>query len=115
VPIDVIIDGDRIFFWVETNFLAVKPGLASGRFTVEAGDIVRVTVWAHYVVEAGLMKTIVTNQLKGELIGKTMTMEEAIKDSQSRAKKPEFFSIKACKNCLDYACIQLSQPWSRLW
>jgi len=90
VPIDVLVEDDRIFFWMETNFLATKPGPAPGGFTVEAGDIVRVTVWAHYVVEGDLMKTIVTNQLKGELIGKTMAMEEAIKDSQTRTKKPEF-------------------------
>ncbi|KIW18438.1 hypothetical protein PV08_02726 [Exophiala spinifera] len=89
VPIEVIIEGDRIFFWMETNFQAKAPGPAPSGFTVEAGDIVRVVVWAYYECEGDLMKTIVTNQLSAEFIGKTMTLEEAIKDSQSRAKRPE--------------------------
>ncbi|KAF4338446.1 hypothetical protein FBEOM_7715 [Fusarium beomiforme] len=89
VPIEVLIEGDGIFFWMETNFLATKAGLSPGGFNVEEGDIVRVTVWAYYETEGDLMKAIVTNQLKAEFIGKTMTLEEAIKDSQSRAKRPE--------------------------
>ncbi|KAF5706000.1 mRNA 3 end-processing YTH1 [Fusarium globosum] len=89
VPIELIIEGDSIFFWMETNFLATKPGIAPGGFNVQEGDIVRVTVWAYYKIEGGLMKTIVTNQLAGDFIGKTMTLEEAIKDSQSRVKRPE--------------------------
>lgn len=89
VPIELIIEGDSIFFWMETNFLATKPGIAPGGFNVEEGDIVRVTVWAYYKIEGGLMKTIVTNQLAGDFIGKAMTLEEAIKDSQSRVKRPE--------------------------
>jgi hypothetical protein len=89
VPIEVLIEGERIFFWMETNFQATKPGPAPSGFTVEPGDIVRIVVWAYYELEGGLMKTIVTNQLKREFIGKTMTLEEAIKDSQSRSKRPE--------------------------
>ena len=89
VPIELLISGDKIFFWMEVNFQATKASLSPSGFNAEPGDIVRVVVWAYYEMEGDLMKTIVTNQLSGTFIGKTMTLEEAIRDSQTRVKRPE--------------------------
>lgn len=89
VPIELLMEGDRIFFWMEANFQATKTSPSPSGFTAEPGDIVRVVVWAYYKMEGDLMKTIVTNQLSGEFIGKKMTLDEAIKDSQTRVKRSD--------------------------
>ncbi|KIX08668.1 uncharacterized protein Z518_03325 [Rhinocladiella mackenziei CBS 650.93] len=89
VPIELMIEEDRIFFIMETSFQAKTETIGPSGFTCTPGDIIRVTVWAFYKMEGGLMKTITTNQLHGEFIGKRMTLEETIKDSQSRAARPE--------------------------
>jgi len=87
VPIELMIEEHKIFFRMETNFLAKNAAHGPAGFECEAGDVIRVDVWAFYVMEGGLMKSIVTNQLAGEFLGHSKTLAERIKESQARARK----------------------------
>ncbi|KAF7539065.1 hypothetical protein G7054_g2478 [Neopestalotiopsis clavispora] len=85
VPLVVAIDGHNIFYIMECYF-TYKKKLPHGVFghAVDVGDIVKIQVWAHYVVADGKMKTIVCNLLKDTFLGKA-NLEEAIEESKSRA------------------------------
>ena len=90
VPIEIIANERHLFFLMETQFQAnrdIAVGIAKRPW--EKGDLGRVTVWAYYDFEDGKMKRIICNQEKFEWFGKTRSLEEAVKDSQSRAA-PEF-------------------------
>lgn len=87
VPIELMIEEDKILFIMETNFQAKKAARGPAGFDCAVGDIIRVEVWAFYRMEEGLMKSIITNQLTGEFLGQTKTLAERIKESQTRARK----------------------------
>ena len=87
VPLELMIEEDKIFFMMETNFKAKKAAHGPAGFDCVPGDVIRVEVWALYHMEGDLMKTIVTNQHTGEFLGQEKTFEERIKESQSRADK----------------------------
>ncbi|KAM0806758.1 putative SnoaL-like domain-containing protein [Seiridium cardinale] len=89
IPLVVAIDGHNIFYIMESYF-TYKKKLPHGVFghAVEPGDIIKIQVWAHYVVVDGKMKTIVVNLLHDAFLGKA-NLDEAIEESRNRAD-PEF-------------------------
>ncbi|CAK7228033.1 hypothetical protein SEUCBS140593_006777 [Sporothrix eucalyptigena] len=63
------------------------PGLeldGTGLRDVTPADVVKIHVWAHYVVENGKMRAIVCNMLKAYFLGK-VDLSEQIAESRSRA------------------------------
>ncbi|KIX01715.1 uncharacterized protein Z518_09441 [Rhinocladiella mackenziei CBS 650.93] len=90
IPIEIMANGRRLFFVMETLFQAANPisnGIAKRAW--EPGDLGRMTVWALYDLEDGKMKKIVCNQEKFEWFGKSKSFEQALEESQSRTA-PEF-------------------------
>lgn len=85
VPMVIAIDGHNIFYIMESYF-TYKKKLPTGVFghAVEPGDMIKICVWAHYVVVDGKMKTIVVNLLHDSFLGKA-NLEEALAESRSRA------------------------------
>lgn len=91
-PMVVAVDGNNIFYIMESYFrykVAQEKGVFG--YKVEPGDVIKIRVWAHYVVVDGKMKAIVCNLFKNEFLGK-VNMAEAIAESRSRAD-PELQNI----------------------
>ncbi|KAJ4228265.1 hypothetical protein NW757_014143 [Fusarium falciforme] len=85
VPMVVAVDGNNIFYIMESYFrYRVKKDEGVFAYPVEPGDVVKIRVWAHYIVSEGKMKTIVCNLFKAHLLGKA-NLAEAIAESRSRA------------------------------
>ncbi|KAI1841304.1 hypothetical protein JX265_005752 [Neoarthrinium moseri] len=85
VPIAVALDGHNIFYIMHSYF-TYKKKLPAGVFghAVEPGDIIKICVWAHYVVMDGKMKTIVCNLLYDSFLGKA-NLDEALAESRNIA------------------------------
>ncbi|KAL2824342.1 hypothetical protein BJY01DRAFT_166544 [Aspergillus pseudoustus] len=85
VPMTVLIDGDIVFFIMETYFRYTKPtDQAVHGHKVQAGDVIRVKVWATYDMKDGKMLQITCNGLSDELLGQ-IDVDKAIEDSWNRA------------------------------
>jgi ketosteroid isomerase-like protein len=85
VPMIVLIDGDLVFFIMETYFRYTKPtDHAVHGHKVRVGDVIRVKVWATYEMKDGKMLQIRCNGLTDELLGQ-IDVDKAIEDSWNRA------------------------------
>ena len=85
VPMVVMIEGDRVFFMMETYFRYTKAtDIAVHGYKVQAGDIIRVKVWATYDMKDGKMLQITCNALSDELLGH-IDVNRAIEESWDRA------------------------------
>lgn len=92
-PMELVIgdDNERLFFIMETCFEAKEDivGQSPGAvFGVKKGGIVRLSVWAFYVLGSdGLMKDIRVIQSNAEDLGNEKPIEYWLADSRSRARK----------------------------
>lgn len=85
VPMVVAVDGHNIFYIMESYFrYRVHKDKGVFAYPVTPGDVVKIRVWAHYVVVDGRMKAIVCNLFKAYFLGK-VDMAEHIAESRSRA------------------------------
>lgn len=81
----VMIDGNRIFFVMETYFLYFKAtDRAVHDYNVTPGDVIKITSCAIYEMESKKMKRVTCHLFKQELLGK-VDVKEGIRDSTSRA------------------------------
>lgn len=84
VPMIVMIDEKRIFFSMEAYFYYLRAtNNAVHSHKVEAGDVIRVKVWAVYDMKDGKMAKITCNALCDEFLGQ-VDVEEMVRESWSR-------------------------------
>ncbi|RAH46896.1 nuclear transport factor 2 family protein [Aspergillus brunneoviolaceus CBS 621.78] len=92
VPILVMVDQGRIFFVMETYFRYCQAtDRAVHGYNAQAGDVIKVTVWALYDMDGGKMKHITCNGLHHEFLG-TADVNLPINESWSRADS----TVKRC-------------------
>lgn len=86
IPMEVLIDEaqNKVFFMMETYFEYKKSVKGVHDFKVEAGDVIKVTVWAYYENEGKKMKKIVCNLFEDQCLGKINAIEYK-RESESRA------------------------------
>lgn len=86
VPMVIMVDGERVFYIMESYFLYKKKLDEGGvfGFKVDVGDLIKIRVWAYYELRGGKFQSIVCNLHKKWFLGK-VDMKEAICESQSRA------------------------------
>lgn len=85
VPIVVVTEGNKLFFIMDAYFkYKRKTDQAVHGHVVEAGDVLKVTVWAYYVLEKKKMTKIVCNLFNDEFLGK-VDLKKYVMESQSRA------------------------------
>jgi len=84
VPMIVMIDEKRIFFSMEAYFYYLRATEnAVHSHKVQAGDVIRVKVWAIYDMKNGKMEKITCNALCDELLGQ-VDVEKMVRESWSR-------------------------------
>ncbi|KAJ5359095.1 uncharacterized protein N7496_011508 [Penicillium cataractarum] len=85
VPMVVMNDAHKIFFIMESYFVYKTAREGVFGYPVEAGDIIKIRVWAYYEVENGKMQRIVCNLFQSWFLGK-VDIRELIRESESRAE-----------------------------
>ncbi|KAI1842672.1 hypothetical protein JX265_002723 [Neoarthrinium moseri] len=85
VPMHLAVDGDNIFYVMESYFCYNKK-LDHGVFgyPVEPGDIIKIRVWAHYQIKNKKMYYITCNLFQKWFLGK-VSLKEAVAESRTRA------------------------------
>ncbi|KAJ5380058.1 uncharacterized protein N7496_002486 [Penicillium cataractarum] len=86
VPMVIMVDGERVFYIMESSFRYNKRLDEGGvfGFKVDDGDVIKIRVWAYYEIREGKFQSIVCNLFQKWFLGK-VDMKEAIRESQSRA------------------------------
>ena len=86
VPMVIMVDGDKIFYLMESYFLyRQKVDKAVFGYRVQPGDIIKIESWAYYQLVDGKMKKIVCNVRKNQCLGK-VDLKEYLRESESRAE-----------------------------
>ncbi|KAJ5368661.1 uncharacterized protein N7496_008421 [Penicillium cataractarum] len=85
VPMIVLIDANRVFFSMEAYFqYRIDTDNAVHGYSVKAGDVIRVKVWAVYEIVEGKMGAIVCCAVGDECLGK-VEIGDVVAESWGRA------------------------------
>lgn len=87
VPITLLSNEDntKLFFEMHTYFHYTADNESGiNDYALKKGDVVKLVVWAIYIVEGGKMRSITCNLFKSEILGQ-VDCNSAIRKSQAQA------------------------------